>query len=149
MRTIRTPVKRKKLLESLVETGGNVSRSCLLAGVSKVAAYEWRKCDAEFATEWDEAIETGTEAMEEEARRRAFQGVDKPVFYQGEECGAIREYSDTLMIFLLKARKPDKYREKIQISVPDIDAAIERQLARLASGSEADASGKTEGESIH
>lgn len=149
MRTIRTPVKRKKFLDSLVETGGNVSRSCLCAGVSKVAAYAWRNDDRDFATEWDEAVETGTEAMEEEARRRAYRGVDKPVFYQGEECGTIREYSDTLMIFLLKARKPDKYREKIQLSVPDLDAAIERQLERLATRSQTEASGETDSESIH
>ena len=28
-------------------------------------------------------------------------------------CGAIREYSDTLLIFLLKARNPAKYREGV------------------------------------
>jgi len=30
----------------------------------------------------------------------------KPVYYQGEQCGEVREYSDTLLIFILKARDP-------------------------------------------
>ena len=33
-------------------------------------------------------------------RRRAIEGVDKPVFYMGEECGYITEYSDTMLAML-------------------------------------------------
>lgn len=36
------------------------------------------------------------------------------MFYQGEQCGTIREYSDTLAIFLLKAHKSEKYRERFE-----------------------------------
>jgi hypothetical protein len=32
--------------------------------------------------------------------------------FKGAECGRVREYSDTLLIFLLKATKPEKYRER-------------------------------------
>ena len=42
------------------------------------------------------------DALEAEARRRAVEGVRKPVFYQGVICGWVGEYSDTLLIFLLK-----------------------------------------------
>ena len=35
----------------------------------------------------------------------------KPVFYQGKPCGAVQEYSDSLLMFMLKAHDP-KYREK-------------------------------------
>jgi hypothetical protein len=34
------------------------------------------------------------------------------VFHQGQECGQIREYSDTLLIFMLKARRPEKFKER-------------------------------------
>ena len=47
--------------------------------------------------------------------RRAREGVDEPVFYQGEHCCNVRRYSDTLLIFMLKARKPDVYRERASI----------------------------------
>ena len=35
----------------------------------------------------------------------------RPVFHQGKEIGSIREYSDTLLIFMLKARRPATFRD--------------------------------------
>lgn len=114
MRTERTAKKRAAFLSSLIETGGNVSRACEESGTARQRVYEWRAADPAFATAWDEAVEAGTDELEEEARRRAYEGVDEPVFYQGEMCGTIRKYSDTLLIFLLKGRRPDKYRENVR-----------------------------------
>ena len=37
--------------------------------------------------------------------------MDEPRFYEGEVCGYVRKYSDTLLIFLLKARRPAKYQD--------------------------------------
>lgn len=54
------------------------------------------------------------ERMENEARRRAVEGTLRPVFHGGAQVGEVREYSDTLLIFLLKAHDP-KYRDKQQI----------------------------------
>ena len=33
------------------------------------------------------------------------------MFHQGKEVGAIREYSDLLLIFMLKARRPARFRD--------------------------------------
>jgi hypothetical protein len=79
--------------------------------VNRVTAYDVREKDPEFAALWEEALEIATARMEAEARRRAVRGTLKPVFYEGSVCGHIREYSDTLMIFLLKAHKPGMYRD--------------------------------------
>ena len=49
------------------------------------------------------AEEDAIQQLELEARRRAFEGFDKPVFHAGEQCGLIRQYSDVLLMFLLKA----------------------------------------------
>ena len=51
------------------------------------------------------------DALEAEARRRAVEGVRKPIYCQGEICGTVREYSDTLLFFLLKGAMPEKYRD--------------------------------------
>lgn len=61
------------------------------------------------------------ELLEAEAVRRAYEGVDEPVFYQGSECGEVRKYSDTLLMFLLKGMMPNKYRERVDqtLSNPD------------------------------
>lgn len=90
---------------------GNVSAACAAAEIERSTAYRAREKFADFAAEWDEALEMAADAMEAEAQRRATQGVDEPVFYKGVECGAVRKYSDTLLIFLLKAARPKKFRE--------------------------------------
>ena len=116
-RTSRVQLKKaSEFLDVLRQTGGNVSRACAAIDLTRTRAYEWRAADPLFAEAWDEAVELGTDELEEEARRRAFRGVDEPVFYQGEVCGEIRKYSDTLLIFLLKGRRPEKYRERAEIT---------------------------------
>ena len=55
------------------------------------------------------------ELLEAEARRRTAIGVDEPVFYQGQVVGHIRKYSDNLLMFLLKAHWPEKFRENVSI----------------------------------
>ena len=48
-------------------------------------------------------------ALESEAVRRALSGVSVPVFHQGRECGSTVKHSDQLLMFLLKALKPERY----------------------------------------
>lgn len=55
-------------------------------------------------------------SLEAEAVRRASEGTLKPTgWHKGEPSGYIREYSDILLIFLLKGAKPEKYAERVQI----------------------------------
>jgi len=74
--------------------------------------YRWRAEDKTFAAAWDKAIEIGADLLEEEAMRRAVTGVQRPVFQGGRLVGHVRDYSDTLLIFLLKGAKPQKYAER-------------------------------------
>lgn len=106
-----TRKKKETFLRVLTESG-NVSEAARQAGISRKHAYHLRD-DEEFAVAWDEAVDTGIDYLEAEARRRAYTGVAEPVFYQGVECGTVQKYSDTLMIFLLKANRPDKYKDRV------------------------------------
>lgn len=90
---------------------GNVMRSAQAAGVSRSTVYAACARSKTFATAVKEAEEEALEVLELEAHRRAVHGTKKPVFYKGARCGYVREFSDTLMIVLLKARAPEKYRE--------------------------------------
>lgn len=124
---------------------GNVSKAAKRAKVSRAVVYEARSDDDQFAAAWDVALKQGTEALEDEARRRAFEGVrrEKGIYHKGVMVGkeVIREYSDTLMIFLLKAHKPELYRETSRVltinvtpddlrNMSDDDLAdLERKLA--------------------
>lgn len=94
-----------------------MSRAAKAIGVARITVYEWRDAFTDFTAAWDRAKQLGIDALEDEAHRRAFEGNEKPVFHQGMECGTVREYSDTLAIFLLKAHKPNKYRENANLHV--------------------------------
>jgi transposase-like protein len=116
-----TPERQAAFLAALATAGGNVSRACEAVDISRFTAYSWRDDDPHFAAEWERAKEAGVDALEDEARRRAFEGTAKPVFHQGVQCGTIQEYSDTLTIFLLKGARPEKYRERVSTELTGKD----------------------------
>lgn len=97
---------------SALEAGYLVREAAATCGVSVATLYDYRKADAEFREAWQEAYMAGGDALALEARRRAVDGTVKPVFHQGEICGGIREYSDTLLIMLMKARNPFLYCDR-------------------------------------
>jgi hypothetical protein len=76
---------------------GNVRLACHAVGIERSTAYRHRAANLEFAKAWKDAEEDACDLLEAEARSRA------------------RKSSDTLMIFLLKAHRPEKYREKVTI----------------------------------
>ena len=57
--------------------------------------------------------------------------MEKPVFYHGEICGSVREYSDTAAIFLLKGRRPEVYRDRTEtsVTVKNLDQEITDRIA--------------------
>jgi hypothetical protein len=112
-RTTRTPKKDRKFLEFLSQ-GASVSAAARASGYTRSRLYEWRRADPAFASAWSDSLGRGTDLLEDEALHRAKDGVDEPRFYQGQLCGHVRKYSDTLLIFLLKARRPEKYGDKAQ-----------------------------------
>lgn len=111
-----TTVARGDFLAALAQ-GYTITAACAKIGFTRPCVYGYRKDDPQFAAEWDDAYERGSDYIEDEARRRAVEGVTKPVFYQGVVCGEVQEYSDTLMIAMLKARKPEKFRERFDHNV--------------------------------
>ena len=92
---------------------GNVSKSAEGAGTTRQSVYKRRATDEKFAEEWDNAVAIATDALEEEARRRAF-GYEEALQYQGQLTGdVVTKYSDTLLIFLMKGNNPDKFKDRV------------------------------------
>ena len=80
--------KMQVFLEAYRETG-NVTRSALMAKVSRRRQnYYWLEREA-YSEAFEEAQEHAVETLEEEARRRAMFGVEQPVFYKGQPCGTV------------------------------------------------------------
>lgn len=110
-KTIRTSRRRMRFLEVLGDCA-IVTRAAEAAGGSRSAFYAWRREDADFARDWDQAVELGIAALEDEALRRVLDGIEEPVFYQGRQVATVRKFSDPLLMFMLRARKPGRYRER-------------------------------------
>ena len=105
----RRPRRKTVFLEALVVTL-NVTLACRRAGIARRTAYDWREADEGFARKWDDAVDEGVDLLEAELHKRAFEGVERPVYYKGEQVGTWRFYSDALAMFLLKAHRPERYR---------------------------------------
>lgn len=103
--------QKERYLRAMSRTG-TLTAGCKAAKVSPHTVYQWREFDTAFVVAENDAKGAFADALEEEAVRRAWHGVKKPV-YQGKELvGYIQEYSDTLLIFTLKALRPEKYRDR-------------------------------------
>ena len=151
-----TPEKLTAFCAALAETC-NVGKACKAVSIARQTAYEWRSEIPAFAEAWDKAMKVGLSALEDEAHRRAFEGLDKPLTHQGQftylrdfaaidpttgepyapdaapvmkdaqgnPCLAtMKEYSDTLAIFLLKAHNPEKYRENSRLDLTSSDGTM-------------------------
>jgi len=120
--TVRTSKKKAEFLDLLSENG-NVSSAALACHLPRRTLYACRAVDPDFAAAWDESLELGLDALEDEAIRRAAEGTEEPVFQGGLRCGSVRKYSDLLLIFLLKFRRPSRYggaipRDVLPIPLP-------------------------------
>ncbi len=103
---------------------GVVLDACRAAHVGRATAYEHKAADPEFAKAWAAALEEAADAMEHEAWRRAVEGLVRKKFTRtGEPITDPatgnqyfeREYSDSLLQFLLKASRPGKFRETAKV----------------------------------
>jgi hypothetical protein len=107
---------KRRFLFALCELG-NRARAAEAAQVHPTILYTpaWRN-DAAFQAALEQCDEVAADIMESEAYRRAVDGVEKPTgWFKGEPGGFVREYSDLLMIFLLKGLRPDKYRDRMEM----------------------------------
>lgn len=93
-RTKMTALKKEEFLNALRKFP-NVTKACRAIGVSRNAVYAHKNEDAEFSLQWEEALEEAIDTVEEEALKRGLSG-----------------QSDTLLIFMLKALRPDKFKER-------------------------------------
>ena len=101
-----TPKRRRNWRPAFLDAfraTGIVRLACHAAGISRQSAYRERGRNPRFAAAWATAEEEATEGLEAEARRRAL------------------ATSDTLLIFLLKARRPDVYRERANLELTGRD----------------------------
>jgi hypothetical protein len=134
-------------------TLGTVLTAARAAGTARTSHYEWLRDDPEYAAAFEQANEDFIESLEASVIESATRGIEEPVIYQGALCHTavrnaagelvydaqgnpvllpltIRKRSDVAAFFLLKAKRPNVYREHQTI---EHTGAIEI-IDRLAAG---------------
>lgn len=95
----------------------SVTKASQVAGINRDTAYSAYGKDEAFAKAWDDAIEESVDDLESVARTRAKDG------------------SDVLLIFMLKAWRPAKYREpkgEINVNIENDRLAADPETAKIA-----------------
>jgi len=121
--------RRAAFLEGLRQAA-SVTKACAVSGLPYSTAYAWRAADEAFAVDWDAAVEQGTDRIEDEAVRRAVDGVQRPIYQGGKLVGHETQFSDRLVELMLKARRPDKFKDRTAVEI-DASGQASRMDARL------------------
>lgn len=138
--TVTTPEKIEGFLRHLAKHGC-VTAAARSVGSDRSTFYRLRNKEGnkDFADAWDDAVQQACDILLLELRRRALKGTNKPVFYQGVECGRVREYSDTLGMFLVKGVRPEYATERKQLTgadnaplIPSSPALTDKERAIIA-----------------
>ena len=118
---------------------GVIRRACKVAKVGRSSHYEWMEDNPAYRAAFEAAKEDAADTLEAEVYRRAVTGVRKTAgWYRGKAGGHVREYSDLLLMFQLKAMRPEKFRERVDVrgvlAHLDVSLLPDELVARLADG---------------
>jgi len=102
------------------------------------------QAESEFKKREELAKTKYLETCEAKVDRRAFDGIDEPILYEGEDTGyKKKKFSDSLAQFRLKSMAPEKYRDTersqtfaptVHIHLPDNQRMIEPPVITLEEG---------------
>lgn len=95
---------------------GQHNKSAYAVGITPETVRQHRKKFPEFGNAVLEAYRDFQESLETEAVRRGRGGTLKPIFQKGMKVGEVREYSDTLLLEMLRRHIPE-YRHRQQVDV--------------------------------
>lgn len=101
-----------------------VSAAIRASGAHMAALARWRREDPDFSAREAEARSEVADQLESEAVRRGMKGVRTPVYQGGLLAGYQTVYSDALLTLMLKASRPDRFRERSEVQVAPIIKVI-------------------------
>lgn len=97
---------------------GSVAEACTELKVYRLHVHQLREEDPDFAAGYAEAFKAVVKSWEEEVARRAFKGIPKGIYHQGELVDTETQYSDRLAEFMLKAHgAAERYNPPTRASI--------------------------------
>lgn len=112
------------------EKSANITEACKAAGISRSTFYDWTEKYEQFSILYHQAEQIANDAIRAEIFRRGHDGWLEPQFSAGKNMGNVRKYSDTLLIFLAKARMPE-FRDKSSVDVNTNARSVEIYKIRI------------------
>ena len=107
-----TPQRQKDFIAALADSGC-VEHAAIQVGMSVKSCYRLRRSPGaeNFSAAWDLALQHAARQLLDVAFDRAFRGTDEPVFDRdGNRTGRRFRQNDRLMMFLLRAYMPERFR---------------------------------------
>jgi len=107
-----TPQRQVEFIAALADCGC-VEQAALKACMSVTSCYRLRRAPGaeNFAAAWDAALAQAARRLVDLAFGRAINGSDEPVYDQdGHRVGRRTRINDRLLMFLLRAYMPDRFR---------------------------------------
>ncbi len=92
---------------------GTIRNAARVIGFTRRCLVDALNSRPDFRLAFEDAKQEFIERMEDESIRRAVKGINRGIYYQGVRVAVEKEFSDSLMQFLLKGNAPHKYRERI------------------------------------
>ena len=112
----QSTLKRKKAFLEEFAKCATITHAARATNIGRQSHYDWLKKDKKYQVAFAEAEVAASDALLQEARRRAIQGVEEPILYKGKVVRTIQKYSDSLLMFLMKGDQPEKYRDNHHIT---------------------------------
>ena len=102
------------------------------AKVGRTSHIRWLATDPKYAERFNQLRDDRVDELEAEAYRRAVTGVERPTTVAGESVD-VTDYDTPLLIMLLKAEKPEKYKDRraTEVKFGDDWAALIRASREL------------------
>jgi hypothetical protein len=120
---------KKAAFLAAYRVSGNISTACIAAGIHRSTYYDWTEKDDAFTPAAQQALAEAGDLLEQHARDWATIGV--PTVKEIYENGVLtrrevsRDLSPTLLIFLLKGAKPEKYRERLDVTQTQVTKTLD------------------------
>lgn len=115
--------KRQEIFLNAYSRCGNIRTASAVTGIARTCHNSWLRTHPDYVEKFAEAKEDVVEMFEDEADRRAYDGVRRKKFHPKTKRAYYElEHSDVLLIVRLKALAPEKYRERHDSNVTAVVA---------------------------
>lgn len=104
----------------------NITEAAKAVGCHRSSHYEWLKSDPDYAERFRDAMDEGLDTIEKAAIDLATGKLSKKIVSAGKVLGEEPVYSERMIEMLLRAHRPDRYRDRSSHEITGKDGGAVR-----------------------